>query len=146
MTGRTRMFTNPRDSGARTVNVNVATLPGATIDSFCTATRLDDGQPAFMPIAEYAVLSPGMPSAISLPATPFVQVFEPLLRNESVTVDVAAGCSAATDVCPTHAECRPLSVGTAATEPLPPPLMVEPVLKSHWFVAMTPFTLMSKRT
>ena len=40
----------PAPSGAFTVNVNDATAPGATVDSFCKATRFGNGHPTFMPI------------------------------------------------------------------------------------------------
>ena len=79
-----------------------------------------------------------------LPATPFVHVLVPVLRNESVTVVVAAACIAPVGVCETHAECKPLSVGAIAV--VPPPEMVDPVLKFHSLVTMTEPTLMSKRT
>src|SRR5207245_8849240 len=95
------------------------------------ATRFADGHPAFMPIAAYAVLSPTTPSATWLPATPRCHVFEPLLRNWSVTLVVAAGCSGAVGVCATHAECRPLSVCTAAVAP--PALIEDAVPTSHAF-------------
>ena len=44
-------------------NVNVPIPPGATVDSFWTATRFADGQPTFIPSALNVVLSPLMPSA-----------------------------------------------------------------------------------
>ena len=57
---------------------------------------------------------------------------------------MAAGCSAGTCVCEVQAECNPLSEGTL--EVGPPPLIVEPVLKSHSFVSHVPATVISKRT
>ena len=84
-----------------------------------------------MPSALNEALSPLTPSATWLPTTPFVQVFVPVFRKSRVACDVDAGCIAGTCVCDTHAECRPLS-GTV--EVGPPPLTVEPVLKSHSLV------------
>src|SRR6266566_1700827 len=107
------------------------------------ATRFADGQPTFIPSALNEALSPFTPSVTWLPATPFVQVFVPVLRKSRVACVVDAGCSAGTCVCDIHAECRPLS-GTVSVGP--PPLTVEPVLKSHSLVSHWPATVMSKRT
>jgi hypothetical protein len=60
----------------------------------------------------------------------------------NVACDVDAGCIAGTWVWDVQAEWRPLS-GT--TDVGPPPLTVDPVLKSHSFVSHVPATVMSKR-
>src|ERR1041384_6610443 len=141
-TGRSGRLTVPAASGARTVKVNDAVPPGATLASFCTATRLADGHPAFIPIAAYEVSSPLTPSETWLPATPFCHVFVPVLRNCSVTPEVAAGWSAGTVDWPAQSACRPLSLGTEGEAVL----IVEPVLKSHSLVTICDCTLMSNRT
>ena len=132
MTGRSGMRRVPALKGAFRLNVNDATAPGPTDDSFCTATRFADGQPMFMPRALNDALSPLTPSATWLPATPLVHVFVPVLRKSRVACDVDAGCIAGTWVCDNQAEWRPLS---ATVDVGPPPLTVAPVLKSHWLVS-----------
>src|SRR5437867_10046045 len=98
------MLTRPPVNGALMANVNVAIPPGGTADSACAATRLADGQPTFIPSALKLVLSPLMPRATSLPATPFCQVFVPELRNRRDTLRVAAACRAGTPLCETRAQ------------------------------------------
>ena len=96
ITGRSGSLTVPAPKGAFTVKVNVATAPGATDASFCTATRLAESQPEFRPSAVKETSSLRTPSATWVPAVHFVQVFVPVLRKLTVTWDVAAGCRSGT--------------------------------------------------
>src|ERR1700737_2417958 len=97
------MRTVPALRGALRANGNVATEPGPTAASFCTATRFADGQPTFMPSAANSPLSPITPSATWLPARPLVHVFVPVLRKPRVACDVDAGCIGGACVCDVHA-------------------------------------------
>src|SRR2546428_290686 len=96
MTGRSGIAYVPASDGPLTWKVKVATAPGATDASFCTATRLAESQPAFRPSAVNETSSLRTPSATWVPAVPFVHVFVPVLRKLTVTWDVAAGCRSGT--------------------------------------------------
>src|SRR5512140_3472457 len=127
----------PGAAGARTVKANVATAPGATLDSLCAAGRSGASQFTLIPRAAKVALSPLIPRFACDPATPFCQVAVPVLRKWSVSCVVAPGWSVGNGDSSTKAVWY-VSAGENAVVPA--------VVKLHWFVVITPFTLMSKRT
>src|SRR6266511_132515 len=79
MTGRRLIAYVPGVLGARTWNVNVPNVPGATTVSAWTAGRVVYGHPTES--AAHMVLSPLIPSRASWPGVPFTQLWLPALRN-----------------------------------------------------------------
>ena len=91
--------------------MNVAFAPGATVASACAATRVGNGQ--FTASGAHCASSPLMPSRASWLATPFVQVWEPVLRKTTFSgVLVCPGCSVGYGDWLTHALWKPRSLTT----------------------------------
>src|SRR6266542_2216983 len=139
-TGRSGNRYVPGVRGARTLKVNVAVWPGATLLSTVVASRFADSQPSFIPRSAKAAVSPLRPRFACFPAMPFCHVAVPVFWNLTVSDVDAPGGREGHALSLTKAEWK-VCVG-AGTDVPPAPAVV----KSHSFVAITPFTLMSKRT
>src|SRR2546422_10472479 len=79
MTGRRWIAYVPGCDGPRIWNVKLASVPGATVVSVCTAGRVVYGQ--FTASAAHVASSRFTPSRASWPRVPFTHVWLPALRK-----------------------------------------------------------------
>src|ERR1700687_3132292 len=141
MTARSGMRSEPDAVGARTVKANVAIPPGGTTASDCAAGRSGESQFTFMPSAENERLSPLMPRFACEPMTPLVQVAVPLLRKRTCSCVASPGARVGHGDWSMKLEWYEADgAGGGGFVPLPA------VVKSHSFVVIAAFTLMSNRT
>ena len=138
ITGRRGRRYVPGAMGARTLNVNVPVWPGPTVASVVVARRLPESQPSFMPRFANVSVSPLSPRFACFPTTPFCQVAVPVFWNFTVSDVDAPATSVGHGLSLRKAEWN----GDGGTLVLDAPAVV----KSHWFVVITLFTLMSNRT
>src|SRR5256885_16071973 len=139
ITGRSGSRYVPGVIGALTLKVNVPVWPGPTVASVVVASRLPESHPSFIPRFAKVRVSPLSPRVACLPDTPFCQVAVPVFWNFTVSeVDVPA-TSVGHGLSLWNAAWELGVAGGGTTDP-------PAVVKSHWLVTITLFTLMSKRT